>query len=205
MNAKSLLGYALSFLIGGGLVYFLLKDSKNTTSDKSLPEVADSESFVKMLSPRGILGLVDTAIAHPNMRGHADNNGYAELHRHNSAKVKTVLHDSTEFRNYMNTTFLNFTKTHTPAKGYVWQIGVYPMIFKQVMAGQDKARLSFYFIPTMAKYNENGEVVDIIDYMKAIHDTSSFKIYYVHDLRRTNPSVKVDEEKYIFDEGQLWP
>lgn len=204
MNAKSLSGYVLSFLVGGVLAYFLFKDSKNTISDKSLPEAVDSASFIKMLSPRGILGLVDTATAHPNMRAHADNNGYAELHRHNSAKVKTVLHDTTEFRNYMNTTFANFTKTHTPAKDYVWQIGVYPMIFKQNMTGQDKARLSFYFIPTMVKYNEKGEVVDIIDYMKAI-STTSLQIYYVHDLRRTNPSAKVDEEKYIFDEGQLWP
>jgi hypothetical protein len=204
MSAKSLLGYALSLLAGGIISYFLFKSSNETTSGKALRVEEDSIGFVNSLSPRGILGLVDTGVAHPNIRAHAANNGYAELHRYNSVKVKGVLHDTSDFRKYFVETFATFTKNHTPAEGYVWQVGLYPMIFKQTMNGQDKPRLSSYFIPTMVKY-ENGKITDIIDYMEAIKEGSSYKIYYVHNLRRTDPSVKVDEEKYIFDEGQLWP
>lgn len=203
MNAKSLSGYVLSFLVGGALSYFLFKGSKDTNSVGPLSEQIDSVAFINGLMPRGTFGLVDTATAHPNIRSHAANGAYANLSMYKKAKIKGVLHDTTEFRDYMNSTFAIFTKNHTPAEGYVWQIGVYPMIFKQRMEGADKPRLSFYFIPTMVKY-QNGVIVEIIDYMEAIGN-SELKKYYVHNLRRNDPTAKIDEEEYIFDEGQLWP
>lgn len=203
MRTQQILGYLLSFLLGGALCYFLIP--RNSTDMVSYGEKEEAFLIQTATIREGALGLVDTAKAHPNLRAHAADGAYAGLSINRTAKLKGILHDTTAFRKYVNQTFLEFTKSHQAKDGYVWQIGIYPMIHRQSMSGSMKPRIGFYLIPTMVRANVSTPTpADIIDYMYAMGD-ATLKMYYISNARRSNPVGPFDDEPYIFDEGHLWP
>ncbi|HYF30144.1 MAG TPA: hypothetical protein VD993_03395 [Chitinophagaceae bacterium] len=154
------------------------------------------------LQPKFRSRIVDTTIAHPNMKGYRDRGAYLAMSRHPSAKVRGILHDTPEFQHYITTKFNAFVTTHPPKAGYEWKVGIYPMMCKPQFEGAPKPRIGFYLIPTMVKMGvPNPGPGDIIDYMDAMANADLYKIYFPPT---TGPAPMTDNE-FIFDEGHLWP
>jgi hypothetical protein len=148
------------------------------------------------------LGPVGNDTAHPNLKIYRNNLAYASLSRYPSAKVHGILHTYKDFEEY-TAFFKKFMDTHDPRDNtFEWQIGMYPMICKDSVGNKQRPRLGFYFIPTMVKKNiiipNKPSSAEMIDYFDAINGPDA----HCYDPK---PGSIVADNRYIYDEGHLWP
>jgi hypothetical protein len=150
-----------------------------------------------------IMGPVPEEHARPNMQVYRQNGAYTALAAFPSAKVRGVIYDTSDFKNYFNTTFTEFKNTHSAKKDFHWEIGVYPMVCTKPFEGNLRPRIGMYFIPTMVRDGiKVPDKNDIIDYLVA--RTTDDSIYYKQTTSRGS-KVPIKEKDFIYDEGHLWP
>lgn len=150
-------------------------------------------------------GPVDSAYAHPNIRAYRKDGAYASLSYYKRAKVFGILHETPELTYYLDTIVPNFINTHTTVDtSYEWKIAIYPMICKVNFEGDERPRIGFYLIPTMVKKGvQNPTKNEIIDYMEAMGKPEWYNCYYPPQV---NGAARIGlTDKFIFDEGHLWP
>ena len=165
-------------LIGGGIIsykYFSPKFKLNI----------DKLGLVK---PKWTPEETDKALI--NLEAYRDDLIYAKLAWYNKSKAWGIVHDTTSMKDYI-AFFKTFCNNHTVKDGYKWEVGYYPMVCKEAFGndGNIRPRLSIYMIPTMVSIKDPK---DILDYMDPKNSS-----YY--------PSQKIVSEKYIYNQGTIFP